>query len=187
MGKNDSIQLLGNLENEIHVWFCCPDKITDKSCICVGLGTSSLIVNDIETKKEGPGVSVCPGPNMAYFSKLMSLKEITSHIYGRTNVISRTDRPNMFVKELNIYIKYLQDRLDEARAEMTTKQEKYLLTFAENLKEGIVYYNNLFAELTDKFEGTRSTILHELELSKIALNQLKLDIENKSLSLAMAY
>lgn len=163
------------------------DKITDKSCICVGLGTSSLMVNDIETKKEGPGVSVCPGPNMAYFSKLMSLKEITSHIYGRTNVISRTDRPNMFVKELNIYIKYLQDRLDEARAEMTAKQEKYLITFADNLKEGIAYYDTLFEDLTDKFEGTRSTILHELELSRTALNQLKLDIENKSLALAMAY
>jgi 4'-phosphopantetheinyl transferase len=33
MGKNDSIQLLDNLENEIHVWFCCPDKITDKSVL----------------------------------------------------------------------------------------------------------------------------------------------------------
>ena len=124
---------------------------------------------------------------MAYFSKLISLKEMTNHIYGRVNVISRNDRPNMFVKELNIYIKYLQDRLDEAKASMTSKQEKYLLTFADNLKEGIAYYNQLFAELTDRFEGTRSTILSELEVSKAILNQLKLDIENKSLAPAMAY
>jgi len=163
------------------------DKIVDKSCICVGLGTSSLLINDIETKTEGPGISICPGPNMAYFSKLMSLKEMTSHIYGRVNVISRTDRPNMFVKELNIYIKYLQDRFDEAKTSMTSKQEKYLVTFADNLKEGIAYYNHLFDEVTDRFEGTKATILHELEVSKEVLNQLKSDIENKSLALAMAY
>ena len=126
-------------------------------------------------------------PDKSYFSKLISLKEMTNHIYGRVNVISRNDRPNMFVKELNIYIKYLQDRLDEAKASMTSKQEKYLLTFADHLKEGIAYYNQLFAELTDRFEGTRSTILSELEVSKAILNQLKLDIEDKSLALAMAY
>jgi len=33
MGENNSIQLLSNLENEVHVWFCCPDKITDKSVL----------------------------------------------------------------------------------------------------------------------------------------------------------
>ncbi|MCK5664900.1 MAG: hypothetical protein KAI17_15520, partial [Thiotrichaceae bacterium] len=33
MGENNSIQLLNNLENELHVWFCCPDKITDKSVL----------------------------------------------------------------------------------------------------------------------------------------------------------
>ncbi|MBT8260113.1 MAG: hypothetical protein KJN82_02270, partial [Bacteroidia bacterium] len=45
------------------------DKVTEKSCICVGLGTSALLVHDVETKKEGKGIAVCPGPNMAYFSK----------------------------------------------------------------------------------------------------------------------
>jgi len=52
-------------------------KIVEKSCICVGLGTSALIVNDIDTKTEGTGVSICPGPNMAYYSKLTSLKEMS--------------------------------------------------------------------------------------------------------------
>ena len=33
MGENNSIQLLNNLKNEFHVWFCCPDKITDKSVL----------------------------------------------------------------------------------------------------------------------------------------------------------
>ncbi|MBK9359099.1 MAG: hypothetical protein IPN08_17260 [Bacteroidales bacterium] len=58
-------------------------NITDKSCICVGLGTSALLVNNIETRTEGEGVSVCPGPNLAWFSQKTSLKEMVDHIYGR--------------------------------------------------------------------------------------------------------
>jgi len=45
------------------------DRITEKSCICVGLGTASLLAHGLDTKTEGIGVSVCPGPNLAYFSK----------------------------------------------------------------------------------------------------------------------
>jgi 4'-phosphopantetheinyl transferase len=33
MGGNNSIQLLDDLENEIHVWYCCPDEITDKNIL----------------------------------------------------------------------------------------------------------------------------------------------------------
>jgi hypothetical protein len=158
------------------------DKIVDKSCICVGLGTSALINNNLETKVEGAGVSVCPGPNMAYFSRVMTLKEITDHIYGRINVITRSDRPNMFIKELNIYLKYLSERIEEARESMTTKQEKYLTTFATNLNEGINYYHSLFDGLMDKYDHTRSTILHELEASRKALQNLSFKIESLSLT-----
>jgi hypothetical protein len=63
------------------------DKIVEKACICVGLGTSALLAKNLDRKVEGDGVSICPGPNMAYFSKIMSLKEITDHIYGRSNTI----------------------------------------------------------------------------------------------------
>ncbi|KKM60652.1 hypothetical protein LCGC14_1539670, partial [marine sediment metagenome] len=101
-------------------------KIVDKSCICVGLGTSALLLNNLDTRVGGDGVSVCPGPNMAYFSKIMSLKEITDHIYGRSNMITRTDRPNMFIKELKIYIDFLKNKIKETRVSMTNKQEKYL-------------------------------------------------------------
>ncbi|MDP3354215.1 MAG: hypothetical protein Q8S44_10805, partial [Flavobacteriaceae bacterium] len=58
------------------------DQIVDKSCICVGLGTSVLLNYNISTKIEGNGVSICPGPNMAYFSRKLSLKEMVNHIYG---------------------------------------------------------------------------------------------------------
>ncbi len=153
------------------------DKIVDKACICVGLGTSALMINKLDTKKEGEGVSVCPGPNMAYFSKILSLKEMTDHIYGRINVITRTDRPNMFIKELNLYIDYLKNKMEEAKESMTKKQHTYLMTFTKNLNEGIDYYNSLFDELKDRFEDSKSSILKDLDSRKNYLIQLCEEIE----------
>ena len=158
------------------------DKIVQKSCICVGLGTSALLANNLDTRVEGDGVSVCPGPNMAYFSKIMSLKEITDHIYGRSNMITRTDRPNMFIKELKIYIDFLKNKIEETRVSVTNKQEKYLLTFVKNLKEGIDYYYRLFDDLKDKFEDKKSRILNDLDASKKSLHSLSLEVENLSMA-----
>ena len=158
------------------------NKIVQKSCICVGLGTTALLANNLDTRIEGEGVSVCPGPNMAYFSKIMSLKEITDHIYGRSHVITRTDRPNMFIKELRIYIDFLKNKIEEMRASITDKQEKYLFAFAKNLKEGIDYYYRLFDELKDKYEDKKSSILNDLDAGKMALHSLSLTIENLSMA-----
>lgn len=156
------------------------ENIVDRSCICVGLGTSALLVNNLDTKVEGDGVSVCPGPNMAYFSTIMSLKQITDHIYGRSNMITRIDRPNMFIKELTIYIDFLKNSIEQTRVSMTNKQEKYLLTFVKNLNEGINYYYRLFTDLKDVFEDTKSSILSDLDASKKTLHLLNLEIENLS-------
>ncbi len=161
-------------------------KIIDKSCICVGLGTSALLVNKMDNKVEKEGVSICPGPNMAYFSKVMSLKEITDHIYGRINIISRSDRPNMFIKELNLYIDYLKNSIEETSTSLTKKQEKYLMTFSKNLDEGINYYQNLFTDLKDKFESTKINILSELDNSKKSLQLLHLEIEDLTKKMVIA-
>lgn len=157
------------------------DKIVDKSCICVGLGTSALLVNDMDTKVEGEGVSICPGPNMAYFSKAMTLKEITDHIYGRANVLTHSNRPNMFIKELSIYIDYLTDKMEETRDDWNKKQENYFLKFTANLKEGIGYYEDLFNTSKSAFEEVTSLLLDELGSSRHSLQLIHTEIENRSL------
>ena len=181
--KLEELDKEGLFNGEYQVKF---DKIVDKSCICVGLGTTALQVNDLSTKVEGDGISICPGPNMAYFSKIMSLKELTDHIYGRINVISRTDRPNMFIKELNLYIDYLTNKIEEVRNSMSVKQGKYLTNFASNLNDGINYYHKLFDEVKHKYKDTRSGIVRELEASRHALNQLNFEIESISLKMVIA-
>ncbi len=152
-------------------------KIVDKSCICVGLGTAALLKNNLETKIEGTGVSVCPGPNMAYFSKKMRLEEITDHIYGRSNFI-RNNRPNMFIKELKIYIDFLKNKIEETSFPITNKQQKYFITFIKNLHEGINYYRELFTKLKDTFKDTKSGIFNDLDSGMKALNLLNSKIEN---------
>ncbi len=171
-------------ENDYKVKY---DKIVEKSCICVGLGTSALLAHNIDTKTEGEGVSICPGPNMAYFSKKMSLKEITSHIYGESNMISRNDRPNMFTKELNIYIDFLKNKIEETKQDASLKQQKYLLKFSNNLKGGIDYYKQLFSDLKSGFQDTKATILKELEAGAVALQNLNFEIQNLQVLTVKAY
>jgi hypothetical protein len=153
------------------------DKIVEKSCICVGLGTPALLVNNLDTKTEGEGVSICPGPNMAYFSKTMSLKNITDHIYGRDNMISRTDRPNMFIKELEIYIDYFRDKIEDSKDSMTKKQIKYLVGYSKNLSEGIEYYYSLFLNTDKKLSQDKDSIFKDLDKYSKELNLLNQKIE----------
>ncbi|WP_166962633.1 hypothetical protein [Yeosuana marina] len=157
------------------------NKITEKTCTCVGLGTSALLAYNLDTKVEGEGVSICPGPNMAYYSKIMSLKNMTDHIYGRDCMISRTDRPNMFIKELHIYIDFLKNKLEEAKQSMNKKEEKYLVTFTNNMKDGVLYYQNLFAMVAHTFEDIKESVLNELEVSMRTLQNVGSEIDNLSL------
>lgn len=154
------------------------NQIIEKSCICVGLGTSAMLAYNLDTKLEGEGVSICPGPNMAYYSKIMTLKNITDHIYGRDNMITRTDRPHMFIKELSLYMEYLKSKLQSFKKDMNKKDEKYLLTFSSNLNEGVLYYKRLFQKDTDAFEDMKETVLNELDKSTKALHAINSEIKN---------
>jgi hypothetical protein len=147
-------------------------KITEKSCTCVGLGTAALLAYNLDTKVEGEGVSICPGPNMAYFSKITSLATMIDHVYGRTNVISRTDRPNMFVKELHIYLEYYKEQIAEYHRTPSEKLRKQLMNFGTNLLDGIAYYEQIFVSHQEKAEPSPTCISVQLYGSRIILNSL---------------
>ncbi|PWE00549.1 hypothetical protein DDZ16_05690 [Marinilabilia rubra] len=137
-------------------------EVTEKACICVGLGTSALKANGISTKFEGKGVSVCPGPNMAYFTREASLKEMVGHIYGANDLLERKDRPNVFVKELGIYVDYFNNQLkkleeNDDKAKLNNKK------FLRSLKEGIQYYRELFAQNKDSFSNSCHEALQMIE------------------------
>ncbi len=157
-----AIKRLDDQELSIEEYQSKYDKIVDKSCICVGLSTATLKVNKLSTKVEGDGISVCPGPNMAYFSKTLSLKQMIGHIYGKENAINGVDRPNMFIKELDLYLDYLKDKIEEGKVGLNKRQEKYLNTFANNLQLGIDYYSDLFDRLSGELGSKRKEMIAQL-------------------------
>jgi hypothetical protein len=93
----------------------------------------------IKGRKE---VNICPGPNIAWFNREVSLQTMVGHIYGKTNIITDVQRPHMFIAELNLYINYFKEELDNYDA-TGARKEKYFQEFYQNLVNGISYYREL--------------------------------------------
>jgi hypothetical protein len=151
------------------------ESIEAKECLCAGLATSSLVINKIKTKTDGTGVSICPGPNMAYFSNEMSLRDMLGHIYGKIDSIASPDRPNMFIKELTMYIDYLKNELGKTILPYNNKKTKYFEAFKQNLLNGVDYYKILFAEMKQESQIVKDTIKAQLSGIESELKRLKID------------
>ncbi len=122
------------------------NKIIEKECLCIGLGVSTIKSKKMEVKPTDQ-VTVCPGPNLAYFSKISTLKEMVDHIYGRTNLLDEGHRPHMFMKELKMYLDIFKERFEEFKKDLdNTKEKKQLIKFQKNIFDGVNYYKELFAE-----------------------------------------
>lgn len=148
-------------------------SITEKACLCVGLANASYLENDIKIKGQSQGVIICPGPNMAYFDQEVSLSKMVQHIYGNASVLRVSNRPNLFVKELKMYIDYLKNEISDVSNEVTTAQIKKLNLFKNNLLEGIGYYENLFST-THFFENLKKEIQNQLQFYKAELSEIKI-------------
>ncbi len=148
-------------------------KITEKACLCVGLANASYLENDIEIKGQEQGVVICPGPNMAYFDQEVSLKDMLQHIYGNKSILRTADRPNVFVKELKMYVDYFKNEIENVSGEVTANQLKKWNTFKSNLFEGITYYQNLF-DSTFYFKNDSNQIKQQFEFYKTAVSAIKI-------------
>ncbi len=154
------------------------NKITDKSCLCVGLANASYLENDMKIKGQAQGVVICPGPNMAYFDKEVSLSKMVQHIYGNDSVLTATNRPNMFVKELKMYIDYLKNEINTVSESITAGQVKKWNAFKNNLLEGISYYQSLFESIrfseVEKTTSEASLFFFKQELQDFKIPELEL-------------
>ncbi|AZA85972.1 hypothetical protein EG349_03820 [Chryseobacterium shandongense] len=146
------------------------ENITEKACLCVGLVNAAYLENGLDIKGEKQGVVICPGPNLAYFDKEVSLAEMVKHIYGKSNVISHKNRPNIFINELIMYINYLKKDIEEFSGNVTAAQVKKWKNFKENLLQGIEYYRNLL-EQTEFFKKDLNIRCH-LQYNKSALLEI---------------
>jgi hypothetical protein len=145
------------------------DKAAEKVCLCEGLTASAMKVNNIESPKQSQAVAVCPGPNLAYFSKISSLSEMVDHIYGRSNLVTNPDRPNMFIKELSINIDYFIRKIEESIKPFSAQTEILLNTFRTNLLEGINYYKKILPDIKEETEKVKRKMKVELETLELRL------------------
>ena len=150
-------------------------SITEKACLCVGLANASYLENDIKIKGQAQGVIICPGPNMAYFDQEVSLSKMIQHIYGNANVLQNTHRPNMFVKELIMYVDYLKKEILDISNEITAAQIKKLNAFKSNLLDGISYYEELFSTV-NYFEKSKATINYMLHFYKTEIIGIEIPV-----------
>jgi hypothetical protein len=122
--------------------------VLDKECLCVGLSNSAANKYEQPFLKNLTAVTICPGPNIAYFSKSVSLQQMANHIYGRTNIITDETRPHVFINELFIYIAYFKEQLSEVNMPFDKKKGKYFSDFYKQLLNGINYYRQIAKAFT---------------------------------------
>jgi len=116
-------------------------EVLNKECLCIGLSNAAAIQYKQPFLQKLSAVTICPGPNIVNFSKVVSLQTMTDHIYGRTNILCNSNRPHMFIAELCLYIDYLKQILtDDSQEGQVKKNKKSYSAFFQNLRNGINYY-----------------------------------------------
>ncbi|KQC00615.1 hypothetical protein [Pedobacter sp. Hv1] len=141
--------------------------ITEKICLCEGLCTSTYIKAGIVKPKESKAVAICPGPNLAYFSNIYSLDQMVNHIYGKADLLAKVQRPHFLIKELNLYIDYLQTEIQLHLKDLNDKKQKQLSKFKTQLLDGIDYYKTLFNQ---QAQLIKDQFYKELLVSENVLN-----------------
>ncbi len=145
------------------------NAITEKLCLCDGLSTSTLIKHQQIKPRENHAVAICPGPNLAWFSKVYSLDEMVKHIYGKLDLLSQTNRPNMFINELNLYLEHYRKDIETQAQVINEKKKKYLQKFQEQLLTGIAYYKELIPRLNNQTTAYREEMFRQLAAIEIQL------------------
>jgi hypothetical protein len=144
-------------------------RVYQKQCICDQLGNGALV--EMAEAQELP-VSVCPGPNIAYFDREYSLRELVDHIYGSIDSLVPAHRPHMFAKDLVLYVDYCEKLVREKQAG-SDHSAGYLLEFMANLESGMRYYAGMTGRFLDENLGS---LEREIQTQSLRLVDLRLAI-----------
>ncbi|HEY3406315.1 MAG TPA: hypothetical protein VGK59_23165 [Ohtaekwangia sp.] len=154
------------------------EEIVSKECLCIGLSNAAMNKYGLPTVKHLAAVTVCPGPNIAYFNRTVSLREMTDHIYGRSSVLTYPNRPHVFIKELDLNISYLNEKLAVIRKTQDRKGLKDALLFCDNLKSGIEYYRGLTTKLFHHDSIKQSEFVSLLAVQEFEVSKMRAWLEN---------
>ncbi len=118
-------------------------EVLEKSCLCDHLGNGSLIALGIIREGRGPQ-AICPGPNLAWFNRTYSLREMVDHIYGRGPSLVPAHRPHMYAKEMAMYVDYIAQQITITDPD-DPKGMKRIRTLRDNLVESMDYCEEIAA------------------------------------------
>ncbi len=144
------------------------EHVLAKSCICHDLGGVATVSHGIDPDATP---AICPGPSIADFSKIATLKEMVDHIYARAPLPMSTNRPHMFIREIAIYADYLRDEVEWYSSGLLSRGANYFAEFKENLLSGIEYYRGLAQQIE---EQQRQRFLDELGVLHEAIESILL-------------
>lgn len=144
-------------------------EVLEKTCLCDHLGNGALIALGILKEHRGPQ-AICPGPNLAWFNRIYSLREMVDHIYGRIPSLVPEERPHMFAKEMAMYVDYIARQIDQA--DLTdTKAMKRIRTLYDNLVESINYCAEIAAGIAYPGENL-SSLADAVKIQRARLDEL---------------
>jgi hypothetical protein len=140
------------------------EKLEAKDCLCEGLTSSARLKNEMKLSHKLSAVTICPGPNLQWFSGIFSLKEMVDHIYGRTSITNALYRPHMFINELKLYVDYLKKQIKETAFSQNEKQIRYFQKFRLNLLAGIAFYKKIVTSISNAAKTMEELCFFETEL-----------------------
>ena len=138
------------------------NTVIQKVCLCEDLAAGALINHEQDNSRPLKS-AICPGPNLAFFSRISTLKEMVDHIYGRFNVTNDTPRPHMFIKELKMYVDYFKKEVAKRLPELSKKDISYIELFKSNLDDGITYYKDVIPKIIEETKKYQESMLNDLK------------------------
>jgi hypothetical protein len=91
---------------------------------------------------------------------------MVGHIYGKIDLLRNSNRANIFINELNLYIDYLNREISGCIDSMNDKKAKYFQSFSDQLQQGINYYKQLIPQMTDDTRDYIARMFNDLALSE---------------------
>ncbi|MAG56074.1 MAG: hypothetical protein CMJ83_07270 [Planctomycetes bacterium] len=126
------------------------ERVEAPACICVDLCGAFFAVAESE---DPPPSAICPGPNIVNFQQERSLHEMVDHIYGRASVLTRQDRPHLFLREVEIYLQVFEEDLSCFGTALQNRTPEQLTRTLDNLDKGLTYYESIVPALSPPARG----------------------------------
>jgi hypothetical protein len=139
------------------------DEVLAKTCLCRDLAGGAELNSGINDEA---ATAVCTGPNIVNFSRVVTLREMVDHIYGRISLLTNPDRPHMFIREIELYVDYVGKEFRRFALGVSARKESYFNEVKDNLRSGIEYYAELIERLpkadrglfADRLDGLRRAV-----------------------------